>query len=65
MIHTITMEVIYMGFEVTVSASAMAAFVTSALGRSLAQKPSLKQASAGIMLSQFRNERLPLTIIVS
>src|SRR6478752_6331116 len=57
--------VVSMGRDDSLMAAALSALRTSQRGRSLLQKPSSKQAKAGTMVSQFKNERFPLSIILN
>src|SRR6185437_10073707 len=57
-----TQAVVIMGFDSSAFAAAAPALRTSRPGNSAAQNPSSKQASAGTIVSQFKNERLPLRI---
>src|SRR5690349_17994315 len=54
-----------MGFEKSAFSRAASALRTNRLGSSFAQKPSSKQASAGMIDNQFRKDRLPLKISVT
>src|SRR5262245_58921381 len=58
-----TQAVVSMGTDSCERISASSALRASDFGKIFAQKPSSKQASAGMMVSRLRNDRLPLTII--
>jgi hypothetical protein len=56
--------VIVIALEGSALSAATLDLFTRNCGRSLDQKPSSKQARAGIIVSQFKNERFPLSISV-
>ncbi len=65
MIAVTIQAVINAGRDGTAFRAAASASLTSVRGRIPDQKPSSKQARAGRIVSQFRNERLPLRMRMS
>src|SRR5439155_23341323 len=65
-ITTVTIhEVITMGLEASALSAAAFALRTRHCGRTFDQNPSSKQARAGTIVNQFKNERLPLRMSVT